>query len=927
MIGRYRLKKETKHLNVKKEDARFHVPANLGLTIGGQRLVEIPTRTGYHYARIRGDLSEVVNVYNAKTSPVYDLPVIISFRHNRWEVDDKDTGRYQAWGSSAYLPRHGAQHSFDPSNPGGDVVWVWDNQIMPLAPYPSGSNGAGNIIIERYPYWSTTNSQWQYAGATGTPDLLAYKPTGSNARMVLVYVDVDGNPQLEPGTTFFADNITGSSAILPYMPALQSNDDIPVAGIRLVSGTSTILWNNIYGVRPWFTSAGGSGTAGTQGPPGPAGSGGDLLIFDDNVFKVTGTAIHFVDGLTVHVTGSVAYIDWTGSSGGGHTIQDDGVAETQRTNLNFVGDGFVVYDNAGNDATVVSGTATVFSSHTHIFNEDHSSECDGSTINFSTIYIFVSGTTQVYLNGIRQRVGGANDYVEDANYNGVTFYAPPFENDALLFDYIYGSQSTGTAPLTITGTSGPYTDIYGSLPNSLLLNVHGHTTNSDGSLSPANYAATYETEGHDAFVMTDHNEVSADPGGHSIIYVQGNEITTSNGHMTSLGSNYAPASGIDSQDAIDGINALNGVAILAHPKWTNGWDLAEFATYTNYHGVEIFNMHVEGGVSSNPATYPGYDIGDWDYILTNIRKDVWGIAVDDYHSTSAFKLYNSGRITAFCSGTSASDIIDSMRNGNFVADVTNFGVTPGKPTITNDDVIVVCPGATAIRFVDSSGLLEEQTGITGSYTFAGTEDYVRIEAVGDYTEPFTSALSNRWNSEAGAWTITSEGTLRLASTASTPKMLLKRWREGDFSFQIDSYVSGSNASIATGFVFNALDTDQFYLLRFGKTAGVSSYSNKFCVGVCNGTFAAPFASTGTVIQTNVWYTIKGEYLSDNGTFRAKFWLRDSESEPGSWMIEGTDTTWKHGAFGFRSGYGTIEFDNLYIDGFKSYYQPIPVGDW
>lgn len=44
----------------------------------------------------------------------------------------------------------------------------------------------------------------------------------------------------------------------------------------------------------------------------------------------------------------------TGGGGGGHTIQDEGVDLTQRTNLNFVGSGVTVTDDAGNDATVVT---------------------------------------------------------------------------------------------------------------------------------------------------------------------------------------------------------------------------------------------------------------------------------------------------------------------------------------------------------------------------------------------------------------------------------------------------------------------------------------------------------------------------------------------------------------------------------------------
>lgn len=47
-------------------------------------------------------------------------------------------------------------------------------------------------------------------------------------------------------------------------------------------------------------------------------------------------------------------INQFGGTGGGHTIEDEGTPLTQRTNLNFVGAGVTVTDDAGNDATVVT---------------------------------------------------------------------------------------------------------------------------------------------------------------------------------------------------------------------------------------------------------------------------------------------------------------------------------------------------------------------------------------------------------------------------------------------------------------------------------------------------------------------------------------------------------------------------------------------
>ena len=41
-------------------------------------------------------------------------------------------------------------------------------------------------------------------------------------------------------------------------------------------------------------------------------------------------------------------------SGGGHTIEDEGVPLTQRSNLNFAGSGVTVTDDSENDRTVVT---------------------------------------------------------------------------------------------------------------------------------------------------------------------------------------------------------------------------------------------------------------------------------------------------------------------------------------------------------------------------------------------------------------------------------------------------------------------------------------------------------------------------------------------------------------------------------------------
>ncbi len=246
------LKKVWSKSDHSKQNKTYEIPGILGFTISGKNVVEVPNRPGFVYVRLRHDLNEVVQVYNDKVSPVYNLPVTITkdlVDNRKYVIVGRDLGIYSTW-NSTYIPRHGNQHSFNPeSGGGGDTVFVYSRQIMPLLGRPSGTSGSMNLYIEPYNFYNGSN--WIFAGGTGTSSFDAYKPTGTSARMVLVYVDANGNPQLSAGSTFFSANITGSAAILPYVPNPPAST-IPVCAIRLVSGTSIIAWGNIYDLRPFL---------------------------------------------------------------------------------------------------------------------------------------------------------------------------------------------------------------------------------------------------------------------------------------------------------------------------------------------------------------------------------------------------------------------------------------------------------------------------------------------------------------------------------------------------------------------------------------------------------------------------------------------------------------------------------------------------
>ena len=259
----------------------------LGLAIGGSKVVNLPNRGGYVYVRLRDNLSEVVQAFNDKVSPVYDFPVLIERKGNRWYVVGRDDERYESWGTQApFLPQHGDQHSFNrDGNGGGDPVLVYPDQFMPLLVYPSGTAGAGMLMVA--PYILQRENDFEYVGNTGTQNLLVYKPTNSNAIIGLVGLDkVTGNPTvLIASGTPMSGSITGSAMVANYAPYPPSNVE-PLYLFRLLSGTTAITWSNLYNARQFIGGSTSTGTSGGGVPSFITGSipyaGSDGLLKESN---------------------------------------------------------------------------------------------------------------------------------------------------------------------------------------------------------------------------------------------------------------------------------------------------------------------------------------------------------------------------------------------------------------------------------------------------------------------------------------------------------------------------------------------------------------------------------------------------------------------------------------------------------------------
>lgn len=289
-------------LNEQKKRTESYNPritGTLGMVVGGKPVVEVPNRPSYVYVRVRNSNAEIIQAFNAAVAPVYGLPVILIWQGNRYVVLERDGMRYSNWqDSSAYLPRHASTHEYRGS--AGDVVFISQEQVLPLIPMPSGALGCDAIQIGSYNLMETTGtflySPWQM-----TPNLTVWNPTSpTGAVMVLISLDAQsGGLTYQVGSgSVFGNWLTGSADVLPNVPA---NPDIsryiPIAGVRLITGTSSIVWDNLYDLRPLFQStrtiAGGGGGGGSTGTVTVTGA---YLQLDGTNSPVTGPVRFQNDG-------------------------------------------------------------------------------------------------------------------------------------------------------------------------------------------------------------------------------------------------------------------------------------------------------------------------------------------------------------------------------------------------------------------------------------------------------------------------------------------------------------------------------------------------------------------------------------------------------------------------------------------------------
>jgi hypothetical protein len=225
-------------------------------------------------------------------------------------------------------------------------------------------------------------------------------------------------------------------------------------------------------------------------------------------------------------------------------------------------------------------------------------------------------------------------------------------------------------------------------------NLHTHTTQSDGLITPDEAIRWYRDRGYDFLAVTDHWVLTPGclgPDG-SFLTITGAELHGSSYHLLALGLSSLPAEALAESPAevVAAVRALGGLAYVAHPYWTRQ-SSADLAAIPGLDGVEVFNAVCE---QMDGLGYAGVH---WDDLLGQGRR-LTGLAVDDAHWKHGS--HDQGFVMVRAEALSEAAILQALAAGHFYAstgpviqDLRVVTLPDGRPALK-----VCCSPCAAITF-------------------------------------------------------------------------------------------------------------------------------------------------------------------------------------------------------------------------------------
>jgi hypothetical protein len=222
-------------------------------------------------------------------------------------------------------------------------------------------------------------------------------------------------------------------------------------------------------------------------------------------------------------------------------------------------------------------------------------------------------------------------------------------------------------------------------------NLHTHTTESDGRLSPQETVEFYKSRGYDFICLTDHNKVT-DPSGLStddFLVFTGCEVSPAqtSHHIVGIGiKTLGPVEKEDTpQDMIDRLGTMGGLVFVAHPYWS-ALDSGAVRNLTGIIGIELYNTGCEVEIGR------GFSTVHWDVLLTS-GMALDGLAVDDGHrytddAPGGWVWVKAPRLTE-------DSIMAAISRGHFYS---STGPTVQEATVNEEEIRVACSPAETISF-------------------------------------------------------------------------------------------------------------------------------------------------------------------------------------------------------------------------------------
>ena len=279
-------------------------------------------------------------------------------------------------------------------------------------------------------------------------------------------------------------------------------------------------------------------------------------------------------------------------------------------------------------------------------------------------------------------------------------------------------------------------------------NLHTHTQNSDGKLSPEDVVERYKAIGHDFISLTDHRkyiynkhlqtddfivipgfEVDVNPTDtnrrmcHHIVAIRSK--ISSNNYPDGYQYIHSEYKGLETvQELIDDLNAHDNFAFYCHPIWSRVYT-EDFIGLNGLIGMEIFNTgcHLEDNTGYSPThTDDALRQGKLRYIF----------ATDDCHHNNDDR--GKGYVVVKADEKSEEAITDAIINGRFYSsrkpEIYEFG-------IKDNEVYIKCSDVREIHFVAFEPLgrsfVGEKGELRNSASCGINENwtYVRAEIVDD----------------------------------------------------------------------------------------------------------------------------------------------------------------------------------------------------